>query len=82
MSSTKMFMSIPELKVALGVSSIDIRRSTTTDKLYGVSDKGVLKVEQAIDFSLPIKFIYDSPEELLDGCIINVVPKAPALHTL
>lgn len=80
------FIEMNDLKAKLDLSVLDLIKSPKTGKLFGagVTGSGIpvnLKVEQAIDVTLPTKFMYESADSILEGCIVNVTPTQPALHS-
>lgn len=64
------FISIAELKKQLGIETIDIVKSPSTNKVFAATTAGNFKVQQNIDFTLALSFMYT--QELSDGCIVNV----------
>jgi len=65
------FITIPQLKIELGATSIEIVKNPTGGKLFANTDNGVvLKVQQDIDLTKSMKFIYQ--DDIKSGCIINV----------
>jgi len=80
------FIEIAELKSRLNSQSINLIESPKTQKLFAVAMKNgteevALKVEQSIDTNLPVKFMYESAETFMEGCIVNVKPSNPPRHT-
>jgi hypothetical protein len=86
MTSEMIFLSIPELKIKLELAPLpdapsgrlDFVVNPNTNKLFavGITKTGSqvkVKTEQAIDPSLPVKFMY-SPDAFDEGCIVNVTP--------
>lgn len=81
-----LFIELSELKSKLDLISLELIKSPKTGKLFASSTNGkglpvVLKVEQSIDTSKPTKFMYSSADTLLEGCIVNVTPTQPPLHS-
>ena len=80
------FIEIAELKNKLNLICIEVIESPKTNKLFATSTDNsgkelVFKVEQAIDFKLPCKYMYESPETIMEGCFINVKPTSPPKHS-
>ena len=74
-SATKvLFMTIEDLKARFGVTQIGIIRNPNTNKLFAdmIGANIRLKVEQNIDTTQPIRFLYESDEQIAEGCIVNV----------
>lgn len=81
-----LFIEVSELKAKLDLSVIDLIRSPKSGKLFGagITNSGIpvnLKVEQAIDTKLPTKYMYESVDSIMEGCIVNVTPTTPPLHS-
>lgn len=80
------FIELSELKSKLDLIGIELIRSPKTQKLFASSTNGkglpvVLKVEQSIDVHKPTKFMYSTEDTILEGCIVNVTPTQPPLHS-
>ena len=78
---TMHFLSMEEFKDKLGVSTVNILKSKTTNKLFASIGGKSFKVQQTITSSKPIKFIYNDVEGFDNGCITNV-DSAPTVMTL
>ena len=81
-----LFIEISELKSKLDLPKLDLVRSPKTQKLFasGITNAGipvVLKAEQALDLTAPVKFMYESTDAIMEGCIVNVTPTAPPVHS-
>lgn len=64
------FLSMVSLKEQLGCSTISVVKNPKTNKLFAETDNNIkLKVQQDIDLSLNIKFMYET--DINDGCLIN-----------
>jgi hypothetical protein len=72
-----LFLSVADFKTKVGITSIAVVENPNTGKLFGSTDKAGynVKVEQAIDQSLPIRFMYESEAKINEGCLVNVTPK-------
>ena len=79
---TMIFLEIPALKNRLGVSKIDIVRNPNTGKLFGATERGSIKVQQSLDATKAIKFMYESEDKFSEGCIVNTVPTTPPIMVL
>jgi len=80
------FITIEELKTKLNINHLDVVENPKTSKLFAVginskSEEIILRIEQEIDFDLPVKYILEDAETALtEGCIINVKPTKPPVH--
>ena len=80
MSSNMSWLSIPELKVKLGLlpdTKLDFVVNPNTSKLFAVGNTATgqvkVKTEQSLDPNKPVRFMYE-PGSFDEGCIVNVVP--------
>jgi len=80
--SSMIFIDIDTLKARLGVQKIDIVRNPNTGKLFGSTERGNLKVEQALTAAKTIKFMYESEDKFNEGCLVNTVPATPPVMVL
>ena len=82
MNTTMIFLTIDELKAQLGVKTLDVVKNPNTGKLFASGDGRVnIKIEQAIDKTLPIRFMHE-PDKFNEGCIVNVTPSSAPLFSL
>ena len=68
------FISMESLKEQLGVAEIDIvetQKEGGIVTVWGLHAKGTVKVQQDIDASKPIRYMYEEGN-FSDGCIVNV----------
>lgn len=66
------FMEIHEFKQHIKADKIEIVRNPHTNKLFANALGMNYKVEQAIDFKQPLRFMYETMELIPEGCIVNV----------
>ncbi len=79
------FLEVSDLKKRLDVAHLDVVENPKTGKLFAVgldsnNKEIILRIEQAIDFTLPVKYLVEDISTLTEGCIINVKPSNPPVH--
>lgn len=78
-----LFITVEELKTKLGATAINIVKSPKTNKLFGNTSNGKnLKVEQTLDSTKEVRFMYESDDTFDSGCIVNVKPSNPPVAVL
>lgn len=72
-----LFISLSQFRTMVGLTPtapISIVKNPNTAKLFANTEVGNYKVQQNLDITLPIRFMYESEETLSEGCIANVNP--------
>jgi len=67
------FITLDQFKADLGVDKVDIVFNPASGKTFGTHAKGTVKVQQDLNPTLPIRYMYEI-DKFSDGCITNVKP--------
>ncbi len=84
MATAMQFITVSELKTRLGATSISIVKNPKEGgKIFGNANTGKnIKVQQDLDASKELRYMYEDEASFDTGCLVNVKPTQAPLAVL